>query len=159
MGIYTSAGSVAVLIVGRLHFWASFALCAETTTVFLNVLLVLKWLSPQDSTFHYVANGFSGVMLWVGFILYRLVLFPLWFVYYFWDIINHPVETSEPVTKYELWMYPVVAFVVLVLSIVWFVPITQGLLKALGCLGDEIDPPDESALALNERQITCDPAE
>jgi len=120
------------LITTRMHFWATFDGLCEVTNIFLTSVFTLKWFSAQNSSTHIFANAFFSVGLWMTFLVFRLVLFPVWFYWMYVDISKHPAETWERVTMYELCFYPIVTLFLLMLSILWFVPITKGTLKALG---------------------------
>lgn len=120
------------LIFARMHFWATFDGLCEVTNIFLTFVFTLKWFSAQNSSTHIFANAFFSVSLWMTFLVFRLVLFPVWLCWMYVDISKHPAETWDSVTMYELSFYPMVTFFLLVLSILWFVPVTKGTLKVLG---------------------------
>lgn len=120
------------LITARMHFWATFNGLCEVTNVFLTSVFTLKWFSAQNSSTHIFANAFLSVLLWITFLVFRLVLFPVCLCWLYVDSSKHPAETWDRLTIYELSLYPTVTFFLLVLSIVWFVPVTKGTLKVLG---------------------------
>jgi len=117
------------LCTGRCHFWANLDGCCEFTTVFLNLMYAFKWFGAAS---YVKSQAFVGVMLWGGFIVFRLVLFPVWLWWFHSDITEHPAQTWDQVTVVEKYFYASVTLFLLVISCVWFVPITKGLLKALG---------------------------
>jgi len=125
------------LVTYKMHFFGNFLGCCELTTVFLNFLFMLKWLSPQTSVKHFLANFICGLSLWFSFISHRLVLFPLslWWMYV--DVATHPTKTWDVVTNYERYLHPSMALVLLALSTTWFVPITKGVIKGLRSIGGE----------------------
>jgi len=117
------------LFLGRLHFWAVFDGCCEITTVFLNLLFATKQFAPKDS--YPTLTAISGFGLWLGFIFCRLLLFPTWLWMFHLDISEHTEQTWDTSTDLERYLYPSVTLLLLVLSVIWFVPITKGMMKAL----------------------------
>jgi hypothetical protein len=118
------------LIFDRAHFYAAFDGCCETSTVFLNTLYFLKTVAPKD-TYPKTAAA-SGLGLWLGFVFFRLILFPAWLYLFISDMRNHPEQTWDLMNGFERYGYILTNLVLLALSLMWFVPITNGLLKALG---------------------------
>lgn len=123
------------LVTTRMHFWANFDGCCEFSTVFLNMVFGFKWVFPKDPPTCFIAQSLTGVMLWIGFVVFRLILFPMWLWMFYQDITTDPEESWDTVTTMERFLYPSVTLFLLVLSTIWFVPITKGLLKALGLAG------------------------
>jgi len=120
------------LVSTRMHFWANLDGCCEFTTVFLNFVFAFKWFSPKDDNLYAIPKAVSGVMLWIGFIIFRLVLFPAWLWGFYADITNHPAQTWDRLTMLERYLYVFVNVFLLVISTIWFIPITKGVMKALG---------------------------
>lgn len=129
--LYSGGCAFVALVLGRGHFWFVFTLIAEVSTVFLNGVLGLKWLSPQNSTLYCVINTFCGVMLWIGFIVFRLVMLPVLSIWFLWDASMYPSKTLSNWTTFELVIYSLTVPLLIVLAFVWFGPITQGFFKAL----------------------------
>jgi len=121
------------LTTNRMQFWTCLCGCCEFSTIFLNFIYVYKFLAPerQDSIF----AKLSGLFLWIGFVVFRLALFPYWLYMFYTDITVHAVDSWDRVTLVERYFYPFLTIVLLVLSCIWFVPITKGLLKAMGLSG------------------------
>lgn len=119
------------LFTGRLHFWAVFDGCCEVTTVFLNMLFAVKQLVPKDVSGVGAVTAVIGLSLWSSFVAFRLVLFPTWLWMFYCDVTAYPAETWDRSSAIERYLYPIVTVFLLGLSIVWFVPITKGMLKAI----------------------------
>lgn len=117
------------LLTNRLHWYATLDGCCEITTIFLNVLLAFRAVGYKG-----VLNTVNGITLWAAFLIFRLGLFPYWLWCFSVDIARHPGETSAKVTKFELLFYPATTLLLLAMSIMWFVSLTKGMLKALGML-------------------------
>lgn len=118
------------LITTRMHFWAVLNGCCEFSTIFLNVVFAFKWFAPKKQDTR--AAKVSGLMLWLGFVVFRLVLFPMWLWWFYGDISQDAAESWNRVGAIERYFYPLVTAFLLVMSTIWFIPITKGLLKALG---------------------------
>ena len=74
----------------------------------------------------------SGLLLWAGFVVFRLVLFPVWLYVFYVDLtVNNAPRMAEGATWFELCFYPATMTFLLVLSSLWMVPLTKGLIKAL----------------------------
>jgi len=117
------------LATGRLHFWAAFDGCCEITTIFLNGVFCVKVFAPAEK--YPFLTPFFGVMLWIGFVIFRLMLFPVWLWWFYRDLIDNPAQTWDRVSVLELSVYPIVTSFLLVLSVFWMIPITRGLVKAV----------------------------
>ena len=74
----------------------------------------------------------AGLGLWLGFVFFRLILFPAWLYMFIGDMRASPAQTWDLMNHFERYGYIATNFVLLGLSVMWFVPITNGLLKALG---------------------------
>lgn len=143
------------LFSGRLHFWACLAGCCEVTNVFLNVLLTTKHEeSGVGANFKALLGErlfiLNGLLLWFTFFMWRILLFPSWLVLFATDIRymyttgnyeqlvlpngvhGHSMQT---VTWFELILYPAIVVFLLVLSMMWFIRLTKGVLKELGYSG------------------------
>lgn len=122
----------------RMHFYACLDGMCETTTVFLNILLltktnttISKWMSANLDPL----LKLNGVMLWLAFIVFRLVLFPGW-LYLFgsdWFQLLSEQQKSK-MSFFELIVYPAVNVLLLVLSSIWFLRIHSGMMKAMSAV-------------------------
>lgn len=119
------------LVTTRMHFWACLDGLCEFTTIFLNIVFAFKTLSPKDDSKYALAKVGSGVVLWAGFVVFRLVLFPAWLWWFYLDITTNPAQTWDRVGMIERYFYAGVTVVLLGLSIMWFIPITKGMLKGV----------------------------
>ena len=114
----------------RCAFFACMALCAEASTPFLNNITAAKLFGGQqgaDSLIHFL----SGIMLWIAYVPFRMVNFPVWLWVWYSDIQSDPAETSQKCTYFELIFHPAVILMLLYLSSVWFVAITKGCVKGI----------------------------
>ena len=114
----------------RCAFFACLALCAEASTPFLNNITAAKLFGGQqgaDSLLHFL----SGIFLWITYIPFRMVNFPVWLWVWSSDIRSDPARTSERCTWFELVFHPAVILLLLYLSSVWFVAITKGCVKGI----------------------------
>ena len=125
------------LLTGRLHFWATFDGCCEVTTIFLMILETIRSFAPKDA--YFAAEAISGLSLWLSFVIFRIVLFPVWLYVFYSDVYTHPEQTWDTAFWVEKWCYPAVTLFLLVLSCMWMVPLTKGCLKALGLAGKSKD--------------------
>lgn len=123
----------------RMQFFASFDGNCEATTPFLMVLNlgrtkgggVEEWVKAKLGPLWVV----NGLFLWLTFIVFRLLMFPLWLYVFFKDIYSMPNSSWERLTWNELTVYPVVTLFLLVLSFGWFLRIHAGLMKAVKGMG------------------------
>lgn len=125
------------LVLGRMHFWACLAGCCEISTVFLNNMCCGKEFRVQDRRLQdmlpklFAANG---ICLWLSFLFFRIILFPAWLYYWHQDLMTHPELTWTQSSAVQRRVFPAVIFLLLVLSISWFVPMTKGMRKAVRVL-------------------------
>eukprot|EP00325_Prymnesiales_sp_UTEX-LB-985_P022906 CAMPEP_0174719388 /NCGR_PEP_ID=MMETSP1094-20130205/30962_1 /TAXON_ID=156173 /ORGANISM="Chrysochromulina brevifilum, Strain UTEX LB 985" /LENGTH=264 /DNA_ID=CAMNT_0015919673 /DNA_START=15 /DNA_END=809 /DNA_ORIENTATION=- len=129
------------LYTGRMHWFGTLNGCCETTSVFLNNLLLFKAIGYKGRL-----NAINGVTLWSTFLIFRLVLFPYWLYCFYSDVNGHPAVTSAKVSSFELIFYPCTTIVLLCMSIVWFVTLTKGMLKVIGVIGATDAKADAKAL-------------
>ena len=88
-------------------------------------------LTPDGGPFLY-NDAVPGLLLWAGFVVFRLVLFPVWLYVFYVDLtVNNAPRMAEGATWFELCFYPATMTFLLVLSSLWMVPLTKGLIKAL----------------------------
>eukprot|EP00928_Gymnodinium_smaydae_P018753 TRINITY_DN17150_c0_g1_i1.p1 TRINITY_DN17150_c0_g1~~TRINITY_DN17150_c0_g1_i1.p1 ORF type:complete len:253 (-),score=28.57 TRINITY_DN17150_c0_g1_i1:68-826(-) len=114
----------------QFHFFATLDGCCEITTVFLNLLMILKAMDRRGPEY-----AITGAFLWITFIIFRLVMFPYWLYQFYTDLGSLTPEQAQSVSLFEKWFYPFTTVVLLVMSLFWFYAITNGLLKALASLG------------------------
>lgn len=124
------------LALDRCHFYSALALCSETSTIFLNSLMATKLFGADARPLGKKVVIFSGLLLWAAFLVFRIVLFPVWFYLFFYvDIRNSPELTWDTFTIFEKVLYPTTMVILTVLSYFWFVRITKGIRKELAKLG------------------------
>lgn len=118
----------------RVHYYATFGSWCEVTNIFLNNVWLFKEVTIGGKTLRehvpntvYIINGF---LLWLSYLLTRLVLFPYWLYQWYRDVSRFPALSLERMTRLEHYIYPVTIVILLILSIFWFMPITKGFLKA-----------------------------
>uniref|UniRef100_A0A6U6NSY2 TLC domain-containing protein n=1 Tax=Zooxanthella nutricula TaxID=1333877 RepID=A0A6U6NSY2_9DINO len=127
------------LVTNRMVFWGCLDICCEVSTIFLNNVYMLKELTINGKELKELAPAWvyaaNGVLLWLSFIFFRLALFPAWLYFWYRDITAAPSETWDKSNAVERYLYPSVTVLLLVLSSAWFVPLTQGMLKAVQAVG------------------------
>jgi len=106
----------------RFRFWTAFAGLCEITNLFLVPVFAAKDIPEIKAYRWYTANG---VLLWLTFIIYRLILLPVWLCMWY---ATPPLEDIHPFEKYG---YPGTIAGLLVLSAIWFAQVHRGLLKVL----------------------------
>merc|ERR1712113_133219 len=95
--------------------------------IFLNNLLLFRAMEYKG-----VFNTLNGIILWLSFIVFRLVLFPYWLYQFRMDLKTDPSETAARTTLFERTVYPATTIMLFLMSAMWFVSLTKGMLKALG---------------------------
>lgn len=146
----------------KMHFWGLFAGCCEITTGPLAVVCLSLNCFPREDSIANIVTAIAGFLLWLGFLLFRIMLFPVWMFLFCQDIVNYPSETWYIMTAAERVCYPAVILMLWVLSCMWMVPITRGLLKVMGSLNlnDEMQKEDEPLLqspAITKRNSYASP--
>eukprot|EP00439_Symbiodinium_sp_Y106_P027436 s5793_g3.t1 len=120
---------------GRCHFWGCLDGCCELTTIFLNNLYLLNDVEIDGRRlkefFPRWVVAANGIILWLGFIAFRLALFPTWLYMFYKDMEEAPSKSSAVITDLERYLYPAVNLVLMLLSIAWFVPLTRGMVKSV----------------------------
>eukprot|EP00658_Telonema_sp_P-2_P082520 TRINITY_DN8739_c0_g3_i1.p1 TRINITY_DN8739_c0_g3~~TRINITY_DN8739_c0_g3_i1.p1 ORF type:complete len:269 (-),score=43.49 TRINITY_DN8739_c0_g3_i1:236-1042(-) len=129
----------------RGHFWACLAGMCEVSTIFLNVLVlqksdnsIAKWLVSNVPNFLVL----NGVLLWASFIVFRLVLFPVWLIGFRKDYFELPDDKRSLISPYEVVAYPSGILLMLVLSALWFNRLHIGMVKAVKARMDGGDQKD-----------------
>eukprot|EP00438_Fugacium_kawagutii_P030840 Skav210401 [mRNA] locus=scaffold1416:182464:183177:- [translate_table: standard] len=120
---------------GRCHYWGCLDGCCEITTVFLNKLYLTNQteyngnkLKTYLPVWVVATNGF---FLWLAFLVFRLLLFPYWLTSFYRDMQDMPEKTRAITTDLERFIYPGTTCILLFLSTMWFIPVTQGMLKTM----------------------------
>ena len=117
------------LLTHRMSFWAVLAGCCEVTTFFLNNLCLLRELNAiknyAKSKWTRTINTVNGVLLWVSFIVFRLVLFSYW-LWWFWQETEAHPQILRQLTLVERYINPAVIGFLLCISTKWFVSLTRG---------------------------------
>ena len=72
-----------------------------------------------------------GFLLWLSFVFFRMMLFPYWLYVFYMDVQSNPKTTWNMLTFPEKYICPVTVIILFVLSTIWFVSITKGLIKAV----------------------------
>lgn len=121
------------------QYWACFAGCCEMSTIFLNNVYILKEVTVGGKELRQLVPKWlyavNGLGLWISYLIFRMVLFPVWLYTWYKDVQTWPGATWERATFVERYVYPGVLTFIFLLSLYWFVPVTKGLLKALGLMG------------------------
>jgi len=137
--IFSMAAYVIGLGCGRCHFWGCLDGCCELTTIFLNNLYLLNDVEIDGRRlkefFPRWVVAANGIILWLGFIAFRLALFPTWLYMFYKDMEEAPSKSSAVITDLERYLYPAVNLVLMLLSIAWFVPLTRGMVKSVKAVG------------------------
>lgn len=123
------------LYFGRMHIYACLDGCCEATLPFLMVLNLgrtkgggVKEWSKRNLGLLWTLNG---ALLWLSFIIFRLLLFPAWLCSFFMDISKMETSDWANVSFFEFTAYPLIMGLLWCLSYGWFVRIHDGLVKPL----------------------------
>lgn len=122
LGSYTP-----VLLSGHLGFYAYFDGTVEVTNVFLCGITILR---VYDLKAH-IVYVLCGASLWLSFLIVRIFGMSYW-LYLFVSDYSHNQEIFYRNLCLAKWTALPVTVFLLCLSSSWFVPITKGLLKAIG---------------------------
>jgi len=126
----------ALLVFHRFWFIAIMAGLSECSTIFLNYVLLSKKESHKDFIQAYFQPfiTFCGLMLWLCFIFFRLILFPATIFIFVSDAFSD-TEHSKNVTQFEIGFYLSTLTFLFILSVVWFGRIHKGMMKAVFGVG------------------------
>jgi len=106
------------------------ALC-EISSVPLNILKFWRVFEiPKDTSpykYFYVANG---IFLWITYVFFRILLFPMWMVIFLNDWYHHP-EFRKGLNLWEKWSGFTSTVFLFIVSCIWFGSITRGLIRAV----------------------------
>lgn len=116
-------------IQGDMHFFAVLSGLSEITNVFLGNVMLLKELWPNG--WGSACLSINGVILWLTFIFFRLALFPLCIYTWFTDMANAPKAVTGHVNQFVCYWFPLTITLLMILSCVWFVSITKGMMKSI----------------------------
>mmetsp|Transcript_14237 Transcript_14237/g.24109 ORF Transcript_14237/g.24109 Transcript_14237/m.24109 type:complete len:318 (-) Transcript_14237:382-1335(-) len=122
------------------HFYVALDGCCEISTIFLNNVFLFKDLGIAEGYQQKVANS---LLLWLTYFVTRLLLFPAWLLMYSLDVSRHPEASSAFLTPVEQVVFPLTNVILFVLSSVWMVSITKGVLKVIR--GEEEPLEDDEA--------------
>ena len=132
-----------LLVSGQCHFWGCLAALSEGSTIFLNNVMAVKLFTAGQSKAQKLFVTLNGVLLWLSYILCRLTVLPFWLYRFAADLL-HDEQLTAKVSTFQLILYPLSTFGILLLSCYWFLLITKGLLKALGLLHAKGDKQERS---------------
>lgn len=129
----SSAAYALALRTGHLHFWACAAGLCEVTNVFLTTHQLaqtadLRAWAARRARPVLLANG---GMLWLSFLLFRVLLFPAWLRGFWADAGALPPAERARIRPAERAYYTAVVLMLFGLSCGWFAKITRGLAGAL----------------------------
>lgn len=131
------------VVTGNMHFFGCFAGVCEISTVFLNNVWLFKEVKIRDVPLQSYLPGWiyalNGLFLWLGFVVFRLLLFPCWLWMFYADVSAAPQSTWDASSPVERYMMPLVIVFLLVISTYWMVPITKGFFKAAGLWDSDWD--------------------
>jgi len=130
--IFSTVCFANALVVHHMHFWGLLAGCCELTTGPLSILGISLNCFPPDHYYAKIVTAFAGFALWLGFLVFRIALFPVWLWIFHSDIVTYPEQTWAIMSGPERVLYPAVIMLLWGLSVMWMIPITKGLIKALG---------------------------
>ena len=131
----------------RLHYFACLDGLCEFTTVHLTILQWSKlknnaaavWLQ-KHCNFIFLLNG---CLLWLTYIVFRLMLFPYWGYTWYTDIFQLDSAFIEGI-GIQVWLCPAVTFFLFVLSVMWFHKIHTGMMKALNSGATGLEEGDDN---------------
>lgn len=114
----------------RFRWWTTLAGCCEFTNLFLLPVFASKEFFPEwREQLWFLWNS---RLLWITFITHRLILFPVWLIWWARDRwMAAQEEEFEDIHWMEGTVYPVTILGLLMLSIIWFIQIDRGLKKQL----------------------------
>mmetsp|Transcript_19342 Transcript_19342/g.41126 ORF Transcript_19342/g.41126 Transcript_19342/m.41126 type:complete len:269 (-) Transcript_19342:138-944(-) len=126
------------LVSEHMHFFGCLNGCSEISTIFLTNLCLYKDMTAsgvlRPSPFWRLFNKWNGILLWLTYFIFRILLFPYWLYRWTRDIFEVPELTWNRVHSFERYMYPAVTVFLLGISTVWFLKISKGALRELGFL-------------------------
>lgn len=130
--IMSAMGCTTVLYYRRFISCAVCLQLVEMSTIFLNLLLFSKNPAYKPWVHKNVPwlTTFSGVLLWVTFLVFRLTVCPLVILQYILDQSSgHPIVSDS--TWFEVFLLLSSGLTVWVLSMIWFKKIHKGFMKEI----------------------------
>ena len=106
--------------------FACFCCCCELTTLLLNQSFLIKEFTKSP-----IIIGINGLLLWIGFIFFRLLLFPIATGLYLYDLNNIPLSIYNNVNLFEKIFYPTTMMGLFFISSFWMINITKGMKKVM----------------------------
>jgi len=111
------------LLTLKLHFFGAMDALCEISTIYLNFVFLFKEFgAPQ------LLQSINGVVLWITYLFLRIFLFPKWLYMFYTEIIADPSQW-EGMNWVERYLCPLTTFILFVLSSIWMISITKGLIK------------------------------
>ena len=109
-----------------MEFYAAWDGIVEITNLPLCAMTLMNRLGMKAHPF-YVPNG---VLLWLSFVVFRVVSLPGWLISFARDVIQHPeLFAATPPTLAYVTLPSTIA--IWALSMTWFAKIHKGMMKAL----------------------------
>ena len=145
----------------HLYFYLAWASTVETTGLFVNYFLSNRRLFPLSNDRIVI----SGALMWLSFLLFRVVSIIGCLCMLLYDIISYPNETIVQISKLFVAVMVFVILSVFLLSCYWFYKMTVGIYKALK-ENKEVapEPPPElmliplsTAVTVNDNKLSDDP--
>jgi len=119
---------LAVLATQRMYFYGTLLGTCEISTCFLNAMLIRKAMAKKNTG---AAAVLTSVCLWLSFLGFRIVLFPVVVGLYCADSRQSPAETVGRLSLLERVAYPCTVVLLFAMSAKWFVSITRGTLRSV----------------------------
>lgn len=132
--VATALAYEAALHVQQLVFFACCAGLVEGTNVFLQSITMLQRTKNKSHITYYV----SGFMLWLSFLVLRVVFLPLLVYRFYLDMSAKPTKTIDKVSHAYAGMGISAVVGIWMLSCYWFASISKGLLKTLCGTGQKV---------------------
>jgi len=136
-----SIGSYALaLSLQRFGFFCCLSGLCEVTNFPLTVLFISKTsgggVAERMEKMLGVVLSVNGALLWITFLVFRILLFPLVLMVYFNDMyllssIPADAQQWEMITWLEIILYPSAVGILWLLSLIWFSKIHTGMMKIL----------------------------
>mmetsp|Transcript_37055 Transcript_37055/g.104555 ORF Transcript_37055/g.104555 Transcript_37055/m.104555 type:complete len:260 (+) Transcript_37055:47-826(+) len=133
----TIACGVKQIYTGAMPFWASLSILAEFSTPSLKIVNMGTSKGGDFAERFKARLGplwlANGLLLWATYIIFRLVLFPVWLCWFFYDLhrMEDAMRSKLKLTYFEVYVMPATVVLLLALSSMWFQRIHAGVAKAL----------------------------
>lgn len=119
--LMTGGGSLYCIWTGRIHFYCSYMVLTEVSSLPLSVLFLAKQYGLEKT------KMVSGILLLVSFFLFKILLLP-YIVYLY---IQDATSMTADLTFYETYIFPLLASLLFFLYVFWFEKIVSGARKML----------------------------